>query len=390
MGVVVFDDEIISQYINYCIPKDILKLNPVIAGGFGVSLYLFVLASKISKNKFMNNLSSDGSRFYLKNFYRASDIDVWFLSDNKHPGADLLTKNYWSKSKVEQFSIQQDIYLDCVQDSKTAARISATMDNERSFFDISKQVSSLNYLCKRSDYANTFVFKFNCISQNRENKFSTIQFIRNRVDSVQSLLEDFDIDICKVAYFDGKMYCDESFIKSFEGRAVNVSEYVERKNFTLLNSLITSLRLIKYVERLNASLVHDYFVDNDELLGSSIKHLGNELFRLSTNSINFILNALFDFTNNEDYADILKNISVQSSIYSALQNQTDIYPEESSGMRISEYKKLEKGCGINLLNKLPDFILTNSANIDKKDMLKFSWIKYNRLQNVISSSLEKK
>jgi len=347
-----------------------------------------VLASKISKNKFMNNLSSDENSFYLQNFYRASDIDVWFLSDNKQVGAELLTKNYWSKSNSEQFSIQQNIYLKAAHSSNIENMISDTIVDQESFFKISEYAPSLDFLLKRSDYANTFVFKHNCISKKRENKFSTIQFMRNKTDSVESLLGEFDIDICKVAYFNGKMYCDESFISSFQNKIVNVSEFAKNARFSLLNLLTTSQRLMKYIYKLNASLEHSYFTEQISSLDKPINHLGNQSFRLSTDSINFILNALFEFTNNDEYAEIFKNLNAEASIYSGLHNQVSVYPKEASNMSIVEYKKLEMGSGISLVNKLPQFMLTNVSQIDKKDLLKFSWIKYNRLQDAISSCLD--
>ena len=212
------------------IGKELLSLDPIIAGGAALFIYRSIMYfdTKYKWSNFCRSVKSLGSRDNIIGVSSPftggfSDIDIWFL----------LSNDIFSKSNDYNFLI------------------SATPIADSESFKLYNDIK-LNYL-NSSTWCNTWeAISDNLMSKRREvgNTIKCpIQFIKKGFDSVDSLIESFDFINCSVAWHNGILYydsrIDESF-KSFELRSKDISIYY---NNSIINKIFHCNRAFKYSKR---------------------------------------------------------------------------------------------------------------------------------------------
>lgn len=174
------------------IPKEILSLNPVIAGGYALLLFLQQMQSNT--------------------IYYNSDIDFWFLNDN-----DSFVVNDLLADFNNEFELKNNYYVKDIDKVNSEYPSLSKLDMH---FDRIGASSSANTFFGRRQY----------------------QFIKMlRPASISELLDGFDISACKIAIYKECFF----FSKDFDIENISISNVNNRSN------IATTARLIKYFERLH-------------------------------------------------------------------------------------------------------------------------------------------
>ena len=218
-----------ADWLVRCIlPSDeLLKLNPIIAGGSMLSVYRAIrLHDTPDKWEGLRRvLERNPAKAKLDKF---GDIDIWFNKDN--PIHNDGHEYNWLMSDLEGVGI--------------VAKAVGPLSDTPGLLPGNKL--GLYRLNRVSRWANSFL----CNTTKESKPLSKeIQFIKKEFSSVRKLLESFDFINCSVAYFDGKLYYDDRIdeaFSSFELRLNNSSVYSKD---SVAMKVFNALRAFKYVNR---------------------------------------------------------------------------------------------------------------------------------------------
>jgi hypothetical protein len=251
----VVENENAKKIIELLLPKAIRDLNPVIAGGFIVSLYYLAmrhsspkldedLSRKIKRSSSNNFLSGYGSRSllkYLELHKRFGDIDLWFLKDN----------DIWNEEHDANFLL--DTYAPDGKDDYTHSILGPM---RRSFHSESRKLGNKmtpfsfdSYIKNSSYWANSFSLNL------KDGDSNTVQLIKKAYEDVDDLFSKFDIKNCCAAYYDGKFYFHDDFFDIADNYTLEMGSSF--KKYTELSKIYSSSRLFKYAKRFDLEFSKD-------------------------------------------------------------------------------------------------------------------------------------
>jgi hypothetical protein len=217
--------------------SDIMKYNPIIAGGFPLAVFktsllydtrekqadlIYDLVNKISTSEPKVN-----SRLSLP--YKHEDIDIWFAEDSE----------LFSDENSELSKILYDYH------------IPGSLSSTNHFSGLMNQFC-FNSLTKSTKYANSFDAYCNLNSQKKRWNLP-IQIIRNKISSPESLISSFDLTICKVAWMDGVTYYDDSILDDLSNREVTINNISLFQSENPYVKMYNVNRAFKYATRYNLS-----------------------------------------------------------------------------------------------------------------------------------------
>lgn len=242
-----------KNIIEALIPKEILDLNPVIAGGLIVSLYYYAMRYstplydedlKIKLEQAINGWDSINLTQTLGLDKKFSDIDLWFLKDNL----------IWEDGAWGHELLSNREEMDVEEKKKI---VNSKFSLPELNFDVLKiKQSTLEYFhltsaSRDSYWANTF--------QVRNSSLSMVQFVKKSFDSIESLFDNFDLINCCAAYHDGIFYFHDDFINYHNQHLLVPGNGFKKKTF--LSKIWTMSRCFKYYERYQLNFASDLCED---------------------------------------------------------------------------------------------------------------------------------
>lgn len=228
-------NENVRKLIELMIPDEILKLNPVIAGGSMIALYYMCqrysdsitfekdLLAKIdyySKNKELGKID-----LFMPKF---GDIDLWFLENN----------DIWSEKSSGNFLISD-----------------LTGKSDVHHLNFNKYL--ISYPSQTSVWANTYVCKS-----------IPIQFIKKPFQDIEALFDAFDLNNCCIAYFNGNVYMHDNFETLHLKKELSKGNGFEKKTF--LSKLFTMSRCFKYHHRYQLEFTDEIINECTKLMIESL------------------------------------------------------------------------------------------------------------------------
>lgn len=275
----VVENKLAEDILKLYVPKNILTLKPIIAGGFIASLYRNII--KRSEPSFDYELSkileekSQSSKFSMqlkkligsKNLddkaLNFGDIDLWFYKNNE----------IWNESHPAHFFIS---YLE--PDPPKATFNGRLPVNElKLYYEVAKKLKpsleafDLSYnhgIRTSSGWANTFYI--------RNNDFDLscpIQMIKKPQENVDQLLSSFDIINCCAAYHDGKFYFADGFEEAFSRGYLEKGNSYNKKH--VQDKIWGANRAFKYAKRYDLEFSKEIceemvrlFIDAEEFINN--------------------------------------------------------------------------------------------------------------------------
>ena len=247
------------------IPKNILDLKPVIAGGFVTSLFYNILRygdeSKEAQT-FMNSIFKESLvgkqhgnyKSTIKSVLGFGDIDFWFLND-----ADIRNEQHKYNLLIGDLCSSEDERKNVVGRFIDAPKIS----NDK--IDLLQQLGLT--VEKTSRWANSFRY----IPQDLTSSGTDLkmQFISAQFDSIEGIFEKFDIINCCSAYYDGEFYIHDR-LKGLADN--NLIAFNPLNSKYIISNMISAIRSFKYAQRHAAFFsedaskkVFDIFIDTSIL-----------------------------------------------------------------------------------------------------------------------------
>jgi hypothetical protein len=285
----ILKNENAERIIKAVIPEEILKLKPIIAGGFIVSLYNNVIRHTgpkfdIDMNRKLNLAlnssiiprSSQTVERLDKIIDKFGDIDFWFVDGNP----------IWDDFRTENALIKDyypDQYIGRENKESTWGVTLEPLQRERTFYEASKLLTSVNIYgpghvladfsysshfeiskvlskesiagkyeleanLKNSTYwANSFVL--------RDTGYSA-QFIKKPFSGPDSLFENFDILNCCAAYYNGNFCFHDEFEQLYDDGILKSN--LDFEEIGILRKIWVTSRSFKYKNRYNVEPDYDF------------------------------------------------------------------------------------------------------------------------------------
>jgi hypothetical protein len=240
----IVESELSKKIISKFIPEPILSTNPVVAGGFALSLYLTVLAANdpLVSSVLFAGINNPSQQTQL--LCKFSDIDIWYLDSS-----DFL--------KSEESNV---FFSDPKTNSDDSTKTLVTLNNSNSKTFSIQPGSKTGIRCrmeKSSVWANTFRF----MDSNPKNYSHPVQFIRKHQKDVESLIKSFDLKISSVAWMDGSFYIADGFEESLKNKVLelNDGQLKRLKKQRFGTKIFQSLRIFKYLSRFNFEFSKELF-----------------------------------------------------------------------------------------------------------------------------------
>lgn len=229
MKIITCSDEV-NEIVRLLTSQEFLNLNPVLAGGF--IHWLFELAytkpSKVSEtlasiknvnvmNEIMG-LSEQSIRFGYQNYrlinsFGYGDIDSWFLADNP----------IWQEGHDFRALVTPSVY-------KTEVHAAGTN-------------IGFTHLKHQSEWAHTFERESRVTKGN-----TTLQVIMRMHKDIDEVLDSFDLDGCKIAWYQGQFYLTDEFMNAVrKGEIIIHDKHWERAHH--FQRVQTAIRAFKYHRR---------------------------------------------------------------------------------------------------------------------------------------------
>lgn len=266
------DASLVIDLIQKVVPKQLLEKDGLVIAG-GAPLHWYVLSEMLSEQV-------DGIRDILKvnesimqKIMAYNDIDFWALK-NSEAEKMILFSNTEPKDYKNPKGFLKDVL---------------TISN-----GIKKDVISVDgisfYHQKSSFWANTFVAtSFSSKPQ---------QFVKNSPDSIESLLDSFDLGICSCALYKGEFYLHHTFLESLEKKEILINNKDAFKNKLFANRVFHAIRFFKYYKKTSFPFSKEL---NDHVISTLLdadkyKEAMLEFNKSKNNSIlkqNATLNSLF-------------------------------------------------------------------------------------------------
>lgn len=248
----IIENKIAEKLIKNIVPKNILELNPVIAGGFITALYSNIINSKYKDVKYLevlikdvfdqkyfniNSLSSIGLKF--------GDIDLWFLESNyiwsKKHSANFLLSDF-----EEDKPIPQKLNLGFSQSKIVHKGTPSFNDAGRLHLEKLHHFNLSQYILNSTSWANTYHLA--------SSGSIKVQFIKKPYKSIEELFSRFDILNCCAAYYNGKFYFHDDFEKIMTKKILITNNFPRE---FILGNIFSATRIFKYINR------YDLFVKKD-------------------------------------------------------------------------------------------------------------------------------
>jgi hypothetical protein len=245
-----------EKILKMFVPENILKLNPVIAGGFIVSLYQDIMCLKNpavkekleqilnSDNKasfdnfkifeILNNTTTPGNTQIEKTeSFKFGDIDLWFMEDNV----------IWDAGNSFYFLVG-DHEVDPPSKNHKIYGCAPTFYQSGAFYKDRMDVlglDSIHSISNSTSWANTFRSK-------KTNGFcKPIQAIKKKIKDIQTLFDTFDILNCCAAYYNGSFYFADGLEQLFQERLLAFGNV--RRNSSVIGKIWAAERAFKYSKR---------------------------------------------------------------------------------------------------------------------------------------------
>lgn len=227
----VVESKLAEAVLKLYVPENILNLNPIIAGGFVVSLYQHIIQKSspqfdLKLEDFLVNNSGShlpSARPFLDRFRETlgklkdsnkepmtfGDIDIWFLKDNEIWNVDHPLNFIVSRLEPDEPKVKRDVFSS-ISNHHSSQSATPTPEYPKTYYNIAQKFSNqMKYLGLSTNHgirsatgwANTFFI----LSDNLQIG-CPIQMVKKPQESVANLLETFDILNCCAAYHDGKFY----------------------------------------------------------------------------------------------------------------------------------------------------------------------------------------
>lgn len=238
-----------EKIVKLFVPDDILKLKPVIAGGFISSIFYNIIFNKDSETKIKalksqlirNTIFSGGKGFNYKKVLAKElnfgDIDFWFTKSNP-----IHTSSH-QYHRLHSLLVS-DFYYD-----EEKIIFSSSITSDEAYSDLDREVIKKIglTLTKTSQAANTFVHSDNNWLSYPVN--IQLQFVKYLYESIEETINSFDIINCAAAYHDGCFYYHEDLPRLVEEQVI---EFADLKTKYLVSKMISVNRAFKYAKRYNA------------------------------------------------------------------------------------------------------------------------------------------
>lgn len=239
------ENENAERALKLIVPKEILDLKPIIAGGFIVSLYqkmirysnLELFNKDLSKkiDKYESSCNEKRPDYFSKSFdltAKFNDIDFWF-----HESNPIWKPNSKTKSLIKDYSeqVKESKYKGSIYFSGMDLPHIELLPEDReqlSRYKLSPQVNKTSY------WANSFTLA--------DSDFK-IQFIRKSFLTTSGLLNNFDIINCCAAFYNNKFYFHNNFENLYDQSTLSINPLLTKA--TSLKKIFAASRIFKYVER---------------------------------------------------------------------------------------------------------------------------------------------
>lgn len=331
-----------KSIIEAIIPKSILDLNPVIAGGFIVAIY--ELAMKYPSDQLDQELLLKIKRCETHHYRKLNkilglkdkfqDIDLWFLDDN----------SIWDSDSESGFLVGE--FKEETPDPHT------TFFNLMSYgYDIEAHLNEfkshgLSHVVENSTrWANSLIIGKDAMS---------IQFIKMKYKSVEDLFSRFDIVNCCAAYYDGAFHFHEEFEESMESLTLTAGDTFSKGND--FGQIWAASRAFKYADRFSLEF-------------------SEEACDIITNTFMTACDLLTRI-NSDDYD--VKNSTIELSSVSGFPNPYGIIGVDN----IDKFRQLIE----NLLYKFPSLILMEE--FDEDTILMFVSSKHDCVESFVKRYIE--
>lgn len=235
--------ELVIDFLDGMVPDELLKNDAaIIAGGSALSLFM---ANRILAGLSPGERSIMKIHLQLTPVMKFSDIDIWLLKGSDQPHAELFDSaniNLSLERKEEDEWIRNSNYSSvyALSRQKKIKLKSGTMTPSKS-----------------SPWAITYQY----CPDNLSKKVLPIQCIVKQQDSVESLLDGFDLGICSVAIHRGEFYIHHSLPETLEQGEIiwNSGKDFGKKSFG--TRLFQTLRFFKYVDKTGFDFSKDLYRD---------------------------------------------------------------------------------------------------------------------------------
>lgn len=229
MAILKIESQFGNDIIKSIIPKELIDNGVVIAGGFPLAVFIESRKTieEFHKTEFLKMIKNN-----FKNL-KYGDVDLWLIEDSE---------------KTEKY-----ILLDELSKLKNGQilKVDKTKDLDDALFNC----------IKSSKYASTFH-----IPTKRGNHYAAfkLQVMKKKVKSVINAIEDFDLNICKIAWSNNIFYVDESVITDYKNQTLSPSDSLKLNTNSSKEGLAyNSLRYLKYCNRYSlepAKELYDYII----------------------------------------------------------------------------------------------------------------------------------
>lgn len=235
--------ELVIDFLREMVPDELLDNDSVIiAGGSALSLFM---ANRILTALKPGERSIMKKHLELTPVMKFSDIDCWILKGSTSPFVSLFDSSSVDLSrerKEEDLWIRNDQYSSvyAVNRQKQIELKSGTMTPSKS-----------------SPWAITYRYAPKVYSK----KVLPIQCIVKEQDSVEALLDAFDLGICSVAIHRGEFYIHDSLFKTLEQGEIIYNAGDSFKNKSFGSRLFQALRFFKYVDKTGFDFSKELYQD---------------------------------------------------------------------------------------------------------------------------------
>lgn len=282
-------NDIISSQI---LSTDFLKEEVILAGGFPLSVYR---AFEFQKPEYLDILVKQiSSKRPGNNGLVYSDIDVW---PTISLGNCAIAELFSNSSRLNSNIIAGDYVFNIFKQSRWA--------NTAFLYSLNK--------------------KDNTPAKQGNNRFA-LQFIKNAFNSPEELISSFDLNICKVAYYNESLYVDESAINDIASNSLSMSPNYVRSDKEFNSKLFFCIRYIKYAKRYNLDMskeICEYIFNT--YFESSDKNILDEYISSDPNKINIV--SLQKYEDKKTNSTKLYNSIVNDNTYLWFSKQNNFNPD---------------------------------------------------------------
>jgi len=212
----------VKYLLHKMIPdEDLFGLDPIIAGGAALSaLKTARLHDSNQKwSEFTNAL--DNIPFRIRNImcFDYGDVDCWFMNNNK----------IFKPDSKYNFLVQ----------NYTNLEVKTWNEKSKGFRDL--------YIANSTKWANTYNHVGDADTR-RIKPNNVVQIIKKPAESVEDLIDNFDISLCSVAYHNEVIYMSNDVDNAFKNFELRMGKgFYDKK--TLSSKVYSVLRCFKYSKR---------------------------------------------------------------------------------------------------------------------------------------------